>query len=432
MSDPYMNDYFFSNNNNSKFKHAKSYSNLYNGNRHSSLNLSGSEIVYNNSNINNNKKSITSYLKQDNMLAHKQLDEINNEYNNMKNYLNDKVSKLEQQQQMQFDSLKNYLEENKLREDLKLREKYKNNIVNEIKDHIDYEMNRKKNIDNIRDLDYKERIGRKMAKEKQEREQLLREMDYVEKIKRIDQMEKMLLHKNLMDKKIKEMYNSIYYQNPFNYPGYLNSPYMSPLFFEMMNAYNNNNRHNEIMKLYLLKSLFDEDKPKKDSPIIMKPPKYLIQKYYPPAPNTNYIPVPQPILFKSPNFPESTIPVLKDKPTIKVTLPKSESVVTKTSYESIPTRQKRRHKHKHKKRHKHRSETPSEESEPEEEPEEKEEDEKPNNEEEEEPEKDEEEEEKESKKKEEDESSEPDVRLKLYDPDNPDDDKIVYPSRSPN
>ena len=171
MSDPYMNDYFFSNNNNSKFKHAKSYSNLYNGNRHSSLNLSGSEIVYNNSNINNNKKSITSYLKQDNMLAHKQLDEINNEYNNMKNYLNDKVSKLEQQQQMQFDSLKNYLEENNLREDLKLREKYKNNIVNEIKDHIDYEINRKKNIDNIRDLDYKERIGRKMAKEKQETEE---------------------------------------------------------------------------------------------------------------------------------------------------------------------------------------------------------------------------------------------------------------------
>ena len=434
MSDPYMNDYFFNSNNNSKFKHAKSYSNLFNGNRHSSFNLSGSEIVYNNSNIKNNKNSITSYLKQDNMLAHKQLDEINNEYNNMKNFLNDKVSKLEQQQQRQFDILKNYLEENKLREDFKSREKYKNNIVNEIKDQIDYEMNRKKNIDNIRDLDYKERLGRKMAKEKEELEQLIREKDYVEKIKRIDQMEKMVLHKNLMEKKIKEMC----YQNPFFYPGY--SPYMSPLFFEMMNAYNNHNRHNEIMKLYLLKSLFEEDKPKNDSPLIVKPPKYLIQKYYPPAPNTNYIPVPQPILFKSPESP--MIPNQKEKPTVKVTLPKDESLITKTSYESIPSRQKRRHKHKHKHKHRHkhkqRSETPSEESdkEPDEE------DEKPNKEEEEEPEKDddedddekEKEKEKEPKKKdkEEDESSDPDVRLKLYDPDNPEDDKIIYPSRSPN
>ena len=438
MSEPYMNDYFFSNNNSSKFKHAKSYSNLNSLKRHSSLNLSGSEIVYNNSNINNNKNSITSYLKQDNMLAHKQLDEINNEYNNMKNFLNDKVSKFEQQQQMQFDTLRNYLEENNLRENLESREKYKNNIMNEIKSHIDCEMNRKKNIDKIRDLDYKERIGRKLAKEKQEREQLLREMDYVEKIKRLDQMEKMILHKNLMNKKIQEMYNSIYYPNPYNFPGY--PPFMSPLFFEMMNAYNNNNKHNEIMKLYLLKSLFDEDKPKKDPPFIMKPPKYLIQKYYPPAPNTNYIPVPQPILFKSPDFPKPPIiPEEKEKPIIKVTLPKDESVITRTSYESIPTPQKRRHKHKrkhkHRHRHKQRNETPSEESE--EEPEEKEDEEKeekPNNEEEEEPEKGEEEKEKESEKKdkEEDDSSEPDVRLKLYDPDNPEDDKIVYPSRNPN
>ena len=171
----------------------------------------------------------------------------------------------------------------------------------------------------------------------------------------------------------------------------------------------------------------------------MKPPKYLIQKYYPPAPNTNYIPVPQPILFKSPESP--MIPNQKEKPTVKVTLPKDESLITKTSYESIPSRQKRRHKHKHKHRHRHkhkqRSETPSEESdkEPDEE------DEKPNKEEEE-PEKDddedddekEKEKEKEPKKKdkEEDESSDPDVRLKLYDPDNPEDDKIIYPSRSPN
>ena len=189
---------------------------------------------------------------------------------------------------------------------------------------------------------------------------------------------------------------------------------MSPLLLNMLDAYNNNNRQNEIMKLYLLKTLMEDDKPKKESPFIMKPPKYLIQKYYPPAPNTNYIPVPQPILFKSPDMPNpSIIPEQKEKPTIKVTLPKDETIRTKTTYESIPTKQKRKHKHKHKKKHKHRYETPLEDNgdEPRENDDDEEKDEKPS--------------------KEEDDSSEPDVRLKLYDPDNPDDNRIVYPSRNP-
>ena len=434
MTDPYMNDYFFNTKQNSNLKHAKSYSNLKNRNRHSSLNLSGSEIVYNN--INNNKNSITSYLKQDNLLAHKQLDEINNEYNNMKDFLNNKVSKLEQQQQMQFETLKNYLEEKNLRDDLRSREKRRNNMMNEIKEQIDYEINQKRNLEKIRELDLKEKIERNIAKEKQEREQLFRELQYVEKIKRLDQMEKILLHKNLMNKKIQEMYNSVYYPNPYSFPGYLNSPFMSPLLLNMLDAYNNNNRQNEIMKLYLLKTLMEDDKPKKESPFIMKPPKYLIQKYYPPAPNTNYIPVPQPILFKSPDMPNpSIIPEQKEKPTIKVTLPKDETIRTKTTYESIPTKQKRKHKHKHKKKHKHRYETPLEDNgdEPEENEDDEEKDEKPSKEEDDEPQNEDDEDDKESEKKdkEEDDSSEPDVRLKLYDPDNPDDNRIVYPSRNP-
>ena len=122
MSDPYT-DYFFNSNYNSKLNHSKSYSNLYKGNRRpSALNLSGSNIVYNN----NKKQSITSHLKQNNLLARKQMDEINNEYNNMKSFLNDKVSKLERRQQMQFDSLKNYLEENDMLEKLRIRENHRN------------------------------------------------------------------------------------------------------------------------------------------------------------------------------------------------------------------------------------------------------------------------------------------------------------------
>ena len=162
----------------------------------------------------------------------------------------------------------------------------------------------------------------------------------------------------------------------------------------------------------------------------MKPPKYLIQKYYPPAPNTNYIPVPQPILFKSPDYYPNILN--KKRPSIKISLPSSLKGRKNSQYESIPTPQKRKHRHKH--HSKHRNETPNED---EEEPEKSEEEnqpdedgereEKENNEE---PEENEDNEEKENteKEKEDEESSEPDVRLRLYDPDNPEENKIVYPS----
>ena len=416
MSDPYT-DYFFNSNYNSKLNHSKSYSNLYKGNRRpSALNLSGSNIVYNN----NKKQSITSHLKQNNLLARKQMDEINNEYNNMKSFLNDKVSKLERRQQMQFDSLKNYLEENDMLEKLRIRENHRNNMIKEIENHVEHELNKKKNFEKIRKLDYEERLERQIALENQEKEDFLREIDYLEKIKKLEQLEKRFLQ----NKKLHDMYNSMYYPNPFTFPGY----FMNPFFLNLINA--NNNKQNDIMKLYLLKSLMEDDKPKKDHPFIMKPPKYLIQKYYPPAPNTNYIPVPQPILFKSPDYYPNILN--KKRPSIKISLPSSVKGRKNSQYESIPTPQKRKHKHKH--HSKHRNETPNED---EEEPEKSEEENQPDEdgegeekENKEEPEENEDNEDKENteKEKEDEESSEPDVRLRLYDPDNPEENKIVYPS----
>ena len=194
-----MSDYFFNSMPNMKFNRSKSQSDILDSNTYSSFNLSGSEIVYNNNNfMNNKKKSVTSQLKNNNLLAHKQLDEINNEYNNMKNFLNDKVSRLEQQQQMQFDALRNYLEENKLLEEMKLQEKYRNRMNKEIQEQVDYEYNKKKDMEKIRNLGFREKIGKKRAMEKEERKKFLKEMDYFEKIQRLDQMEKVLLRNNIM------------------------------------------------------------------------------------------------------------------------------------------------------------------------------------------------------------------------------------------
>ena len=89
-----MKDYFFNSYPGANFNRSKSQVNLNNIHRPSLFNLSGENIVYNKNNgLNKKKLSVKSYLKNDNLLAHKKLDEIKNEYHNMRNFLNDKVSK---------------------------------------------------------------------------------------------------------------------------------------------------------------------------------------------------------------------------------------------------------------------------------------------------------------------------------------------------
>ena len=399
MTDPYMNDYFFNSMPKAKLKHSRTYSNIFN-NRPSSFNLSGSEIVYNNNNINNKKNLIAARLKNNNILAHKQLDEINNEYNNMKNFLNDKVSQLEQQQQKQFETLKNYLDENNLLEDLRQKENNRNNMINEFKDILDYEINKKKDLEKIRNLDIKEKLGRKKAEENLERKKFMREMDYFEKIQRLDYMERILLHQNKMRQRAEEMYQNRYLDPYF---GFYNSPFMSPLLLDFINSKNENNKQNEIFKLFLLKSIMDDDKPKKDRPLFVKPPKYLIQKYYPPAPSTNLIPVPQPILFKSPDPPPPQ--VIYQREPIRI-MPSPEIMMPpkirkkKKEYISIPLK----YKHGTSSNGSGQDEDNHEDGD--------------------------ENDEGESKEKTGEESTQPDIRLRLYDPDNPDNDRIVYPENN--
>ena len=444
-----MSDYFFNSMPNMKFNRSKSQSDILDSNRYSSFNLSGSEIVYNNNNfMNNKKKSITSQLKNNNLLAHKQLDEINNEYNNMKNFLNDKVSRLEQQQQMQFDALRNYLEENKLLEEMKLQEKYRNRMNKEIQEQVDYEYNKKKDMEKIRNLGFREKIGKKRAMEKEERKKFLKEMDYFEKIQRLDQMEKVLLRNNIMRQRYEQIYKNSFFPPPF--PG-ANSPFISPFLANLINANNYNHKQEELLKLFLLKNLMEDDKPKKERPLFVRPPKYIIQKYYPPAPSTHFVPVPQPILFQSSSSPSPPSPkVIIQREPSQLISPRVNIVTReakkrkKTDYESSSStypRPKHRTKHIHNHRHSPRHDTysnnddnndnesePKEKSESEDKPEEEEENPEEKDEEEEKPE--EEEDDKKEDKAEEEESTDPEVRLKLYDPDNPESNRIVYPVRN--
>ena len=119
-----MKDYFFNSYPRDNFNRSKSQANLINVHRPSLFNLSGENIVYNKNN--RKKRSVKTYLKNDNLLAHKKLDEIKDEYNNMRNFLNDKVSRMEEQQRLQFESLRNYLEANNRIDEKIYEDKYRN------------------------------------------------------------------------------------------------------------------------------------------------------------------------------------------------------------------------------------------------------------------------------------------------------------------
>ena len=192
----------------------------------------------------------------------------------------------------------------------------------------------------------------------------------------------------------------------------------------------------------------EDDKPKKERPLFVRPPKYIIQKYYPPAPSTHFVPVPQPILFQSSSSPSPPSPkVIIQREPSQLISPRVNIVTReakkrkKTDYESSSSTYPR-HKHRTKHRHNHRrsprhdtysnnddnESEPKEKSESEDKPKEEEENPEEKDEEEEKPE--EEEDDKKEDKAEEEESTDPEVRLKLYDPDNPESNRIVYPVRN--
>jgi len=459
-----MKDYFFNSMPGSKLNYSKSQTDLINIKRPSLFNLSGSQIMNNNKGINglNNKKnSIASHLKNNNLLAHKQLDEINNEYHNMKNFLNDKVSKLEEQQQLQFESLRNYLEGSNRLEELKYKERYNNKMLNDLKEEIDYEYNKKKDLEKIRNIDYEEKLGERRDIENKERKKFLEEYDYFKKIQHLNQLERILLQKNRMQKRMYDIYNNRYYPPPS--PGYLHmnniSQFMSPLLLELFNRNENKNKQEELVRLILLKELINEDKPKKERPFFGRAPKYFIQKYYPPSAPTKIIPVPQPVFIQPPEqespaqpYPPQTHVIIQKEPG-EIIQPRINIVTrgerrrekTEKSSRSKSKSHKKKHKHKkkdkkkHKKKHKspkksivstptRKTESPPE-SEPEEDKDEKTEDKEDDGEDKPEDDEDNKDEEDKPEQKEDDDesSSQPEVRLKLFDPDNPGDERIVYP-----
>ena len=78
--------------------------------------------------------------------------------------------------------------------------KFQNNFLNEIKEQMDYDYNRKKKLEKLRNIAIAEKLGEQRYIEEMERKKLLQEMVYFKKIQHINRLERMLLQKNRMYK----------------------------------------------------------------------------------------------------------------------------------------------------------------------------------------------------------------------------------------
>ena len=318
--------------------------NINDNGKKSYLNLSGQEIISNHNfpakfngssynlntiNINpynKNKNKIALKLKRDNLLAHQQLNDIKDDYNNMKLFLNDKMSQIEMQQRNQIENLKNFFEERDIREnqykEIKYKERQRQKLFNGIKEQIQNEVQQQREMDEIRFRKQVDEIEKRRADIMIERSKLFEEFQEYNKLHRDNIINrnkaKEYKIKQLRDNFIKNKNNNYNYNNqiyPIRYP----RPIIIPPSIYVDMHYPNKNPQNELFKLFLLRDIMESDKkpplrppppirfipPKPPRIPVYRPPRY--PRYYPPPNNQiqqrnipQTISIPQPIIIQSP------------------------------------------------------------------------------------------------------------------------------------
>ena len=284
--------------------------------------------------INKNRKELSNYIKDinysvanklqnDNFIAQQKLNNLKNNYNEIKNLLNNKLEKLEQNQQMQFDNLKLALGQGgglkmlgavknanggniydlqraeqediidatrklpklldkKLNDALNYKRynKYKNNYddnLSNMKRRMDEELNRQKFLDDMKFKRELDEIEAKRETMRQERERMLQE---------------------LQNQDIDDLNDPLYLPPPPPFPPSMYNPYNPynpymvppPYFMPPMNN-NNHSDTSELIKFFLIKKLFDNDN-RPNTPGTQNLP-------YPYGYNNNYMPF-QPFGYPNP------------------------------------------------------------------------------------------------------------------------------------
>ena len=302
-------------------------------------------------------KNISSRLQNDNFIAQQKLNNIKNNYNEIKTLLNNKIDKLEQDQQMQFENLKYALEQGgglKMMGAVKnanggniydLKRAEEEDIIDatrklprllEEKINIINNMKRKEKEDEKRLLSQvKRKVNEEIQKQKEKDEiRFKREIDDIENKRENIRQERRRLIGELQNRDIEESETEsvnpqpIYNQNivpqssfpPSMYPTQMPQmipPYaFPPNMYPPMNNNNNKDSTDELLKIFILKKIFD-DKPQtiQTTPQIQPIPQYIPSPYplpqYPqyqppppqyqqPQPQPQPITIPQPIILQSP------------------------------------------------------------------------------------------------------------------------------------
>ena len=260
---------------------------------------------------NKNRKELSNYIKDinysvanklqnDNFIAQQKLNNLKNNYNEIKTLLNNKLEKLEQDQQMQFDNLKyalgqggglkmlgavknanggnNYdlqlaeqediidatrklpkLLDKKINEAFgykkynRLRNGYDTDIMPNLR-KMDDELKRQRSLDDMKFRRELDEIEAKRENMRHERQLMLQELQNQE----IDSLDDPLYMPSLPPPP--QMYN--YNYTPYN--PYMVPPPPPPYFMPPMNTGNNGNNNSdsmgELIKLFLIKKLFDDNK----------------------------------------------------------------------------------------------------------------------------------------------------------------------------
>ena len=292
--------------------------------------------------------SVANKLQSDNYIAQQKLNNLKNNYNEIKTLLNNKIEKLEHDQQMQFDNLKFALEQGgglKMmgavknanggnqydlqraeEEDIidvtrrlpKLLDEQLNKTYNtkkkygssrlfskmpDIRRRVDDELNRQKALDDLKFKRELDEIEAKRENIRQERNRMLRELQNQD----IDDLDDPI-YLSQSPPFAPPMYN------PYN--PYMMPPPFNPYFMPPMNNNNHNDSTGDLIKIFLIKKLFDDNKPQSSDKTIYPPYFY---PYYPGMPipfgNNKGQPIinyPQP-LFVQPPYPPYQNPYMKNK-----------------------------------------------------------------------------------------------------------------------
>ena len=197
-------------------------------------------------------------LQNDNNIINENINEVQNNYDEMKYLLNNKMDKLELQQKMDFENLRN-----ELMGTANQNEKEKQNIINEL-DRMDYDRNQLYETELQANLEEKLRNQRELDDLKHQKE--------LDELRRRHEMEEMENKKMIEELRYKKMRNDLLnrrtrinpYLQIFPQPQPMIQHYPMPLMYPMpMPSYNNTTNNNgpadELFKLFMMKQLFGEE-----------------------------------------------------------------------------------------------------------------------------------------------------------------------------